>query len=77
MVKGHYISAAHVNLSQLYSTSRLIHLFYSSDIDVMFNTSVFDYVTSLMILSLNMATNDGEMLFHFADSNKYNYCIYI
>jgi hypothetical protein len=28
----------------------------------------------LMILSLNMATNDGEMLFHFADSNL-EYCL--
>jgi len=57
--------------------NRDIYLFYSSDIDMMFYTNPFGYVTILMILSLNMATNDGEMLFHFADSNKYNYCINI
>ena len=40
---------------------------------MIFNKNPFGYVTILMILTLNIATNDGEMLFHFADSNKYNY----
>jgi len=31
---------------------------------------VFGFATILIILTVNMATNDdGEMLFHFADSN--------
>jgi len=40
---------------------------------MMFKFNMFGYVTILIILSLSMATNDGEMLFHFADSNLY-YC---
>ena len=33
----------------------------SSDTDMMFNTNAFGYVTILIILTLNMATNDGEL----------------
>ena len=42
---------------------------------MMFKANAFSYVaTSLMILSLKIATNDGEMFFHLADSN-FEYCL--
>ena len=42
---------------------------------MIFKTNAFSYVTTiLMILSLKMATNDGEMLYHLADSNL-EYCL--
>ena len=40
---------------------------------MMFQTNAFGCIMILMILYLNMATNDGEMLFHFANSNL-DYC---
>ena len=37
-------------------------------IDKMFKINAFVYVIVMIILNLNMATNDGEMLFHFSDN---------
>jgi len=51
---------------------------------MMYKSNAFGYVTIMIILTLNMAANDGEMLFHYGgDSNLYifsllhMYCIFL
>ncbi len=40
---------------------------------MIFNTNAFVSIMILMIIYLKMVTNDGEMLFHFANCNLH-YC---
>ena len=35
---------------------------------MMYKSNAFGYLIIMIILTLNMATNDGEMLFHFGDT---------
>lgn len=50
---------------------------------MMYKSNAFGYVTIMIILTLNMAANDGEMLFYYGDSNLYifsllhMYCIFL